>query len=155
MEKDPLSSPEIIEHSLLLARNFERWTGRPLLAGEWEPQELVRRLYEAPFVLVSHGTEPDPLFNYANRTAQKLWELKWEELIGMPSRKSAEAAARGERSKALGNALQGGFVEGYSGIRVSASGRRFLIEQGIIWNLLDEAGEMRGQAATFSKWVFL
>ena len=155
METTPWSTPRIIEHSLLLAQCYQRWTGRVLLEGEWEPPELARRLYEAPFVLVSHGTEPDPLINYANLTAQGLWELKWGELVGMPSRKTAEAAARGERSKALGSALQGGFVEGYSGIRVSAVGRRFLIENGVIWNLLDEAGEMRGQAATFSEWIYL
>ena len=138
-----------------MAQSFQHWTGRTLLEGEWEPPELARRLYEAPFVLLSHGSEPDPLFNYANLTAQRLWELEWEELIGMPSRKTAEAVARGERSKALGNALRGGFVENYSGIRISSTGRRFLIEHGIIWNVRDEAGALHGQAATFPEWTYL
>ncbi len=43
-------------------------TGRPLLErlpGESD-EALARRLYAAPFVVLAHGVEPDPLFNYAN-----------------------------------------------------------------------------------------
>ena len=29
--------------------------------------------YAAPAALVMHGSEPDPLFCYANRTTQRLW----------------------------------------------------------------------------------
>ena len=155
MESPPWKMSRVVDHSLLLARSFRYWTGRPLLVGEWGPQELARRLYEAPFVLVSHGTERDPLFNYANLTAQRLWELEWDALIGMPSRKTAETAARDERSQALSSALRGGFVEDYSGVRISAGGRRFRIERGVIWNLLDGSGNLRGQAAVFSDWTRL
>ncbi|MCP5115894.1 MAG: MEKHLA domain-containing protein, partial [bacterium] len=137
------------------ARSFRHWTGRPLLEGEWAPQELACRLYEARFVLVSHGTEPDPLFNYANLTAQRLWELEWDALIGMPSRKTAEKSAQDDRSRALHTALRGGFVEDYSGVRISAGGRRFRIEHGVIWNLPDGSGNLRGQAAMFSDWTRL
>ena len=143
METNPWNSPRIIDHSLLLARSFRRWTGRPLLVGEWEPPELARRLYEAPFMLAYHGTESDPLFNYANLTAQRLWELEWDELIGMPSRKSAESALREERLHLLDTVSRRGYAEGYSGVRISASGRRFRLEKGVIWNLMDESGVLR------------
>lgn len=149
----PWREERIIAHSNLLAGSFHRWTGQNLLApGDGD---LAERLYHAPFVLVSHGIETDPLFSYGNLAAQRLWELGWDEFTGMPSRKSAEVVAQSDRSEALKTALAGGWVEGYTGIRISSSGRRFRIEDGIIWNLLDQHDEMRGQAATFSRWIFV
>lgn len=68
MESPPWKWPRIVEHSLPLARGFRHGTGRPLLEGEWSPRELARRLYETPFVSVSHGIEADPLFDYTRRT---------------------------------------------------------------------------------------
>ena len=32
------------------------------------------------------------------------------------------------------------------------SRRRFFIEDGVVWQLIDEDGAVRGQAATFAKW---
>jgi hypothetical protein len=40
-------------------------------------------------------------------------------------------------------------------VRVSKSGRRFIIEKATVWNLLDEVGAPCGQAATFGNWRFL
>jgi len=48
-----------------------------------------------------------------------------------------------------------GFIDDYSGIRISLNGRRFRINQATVWNVLDEAGAYAGQAATFSSWEFL
>ncbi|MDQ6733057.1 MAG: MEKHLA domain-containing protein, partial [Nitrospirota bacterium] len=38
------------------------------------------------------------------------------------------------------------------GVRISKTGRRFLVEQALVWNVLDVDGKMVGQAATFSQW---
>jgi hypothetical protein len=46
-----------------------------------------------------------------------------------------------------------GFIDDYAGVRVSATGRRFRIERAVVWNLLDEAGRLHGQAATFAHWL--
>ncbi|MEA3642760.1 MAG: MEKHLA domain-containing protein [Lamprobacter sp.] len=43
-----------------------------------------------------------------------------------------------------------GFIDDYRGVRVSASGRRFMIEQASVWNLTDAQGRPAGQAATFA-----
>ncbi len=40
-------------------------------------------LYDAPAALLMHGMEADPVFCYANRTAQRLWGLTWDEFIGL------------------------------------------------------------------------
>src|SRR6476659_798548 len=45
-----------------------------------------------------------------------------------------------------------GFTTGYSGWRIAKSGRRFFIEDGVVWQLIDEDGAVRGQAATCAKW---
>ena len=42
-----------------------------------------------------------------------------------------------------------GFVDDYSGVRISGGGRRFMITDATVWNLVDEAGVYHGQAATF------
>jgi hypothetical protein len=40
-------------------------------------------------------------------------------------------------------------------VRVSASGRRFRISGATVWNLVDEQGWRRGQAAAFAEWQYL
>jgi hypothetical protein len=48
-----------------------------------------------------------------------------------------------------------GFIEDYKGVRVSSSGKRFLVEDSIVWNMIDENGTYRGQAAVLYKWSTL
>jgi hypothetical protein len=60
---------------------------------------------------------------------------------------------RDERARLLERTRRDGYVDDYAGIRVSQSGRRFRIEQAIVWNLIDAAGQLRGQAATFDTWT--
>ena len=48
-----------------------------------------------------------------------------------------------------------GFVDDYPSIRVSASGRRFVIEQTTIWNLVDDQGHYQGHAAKFDHWTYV
>ncbi|HSY20366.1 MAG TPA: MEKHLA domain-containing protein [Candidatus Acidoferrales bacterium] len=154
----PWKNPSIIVHSQLLARSLKRWTGRELLpefpAGG-SPAEFADKLFHAPFVQVSHGVEADPVLNYGNATALKLWEMTWEELTRTPSRLTAEAPNREERARLLAAVTANGFIDDYSGIRISKTGRRFRIAQATVWNLVDEGGVYRGQAAMFSQWEFL
>jgi hypothetical protein len=43
-------------------------------------------------------------------------------------------------------------MTGYRALRVAKSGRRFIIEDGIVWELIDQTGKRHGQAATFRSW---
>ncbi|BAU92132.1 MEKHLA domain-containing protein [Methylorubrum populi] len=131
----------------LLAGSFLRLVGRPLLP---EPGLGPDWLYaSAPFAVLAHDTSADPLFVYANRAAQRAFGYTWEEFVGMPSRLSAEAPERAERQRLLDAVARDGFVSGYAGIRVAKDGRRFPVTEGIVWQLVDEGGIVRGQAATF------
>jgi len=145
----------VIAHSQILARSLKHWTGRELLPGDFSPAELAEKIYHAPFVVVSHGTEADPVLNYGNAAALALWEMSWEELTRTPSRLTAEAPNREERARLLAAVTQRGFIDDYSGVRISKSGRRFKISRATVWNLITESGQPCGQAARFDRWEFL
>jgi hypothetical protein len=145
----------IIAHTQLLAQSFRRFTGRDLLPGLFNPLGLARCIFEAPFVVVSQGTEADPVLNYGNRAALQLWELSWAELTRTPSRLTAETPEQAERARLLAAVTARGFIDDYSGIRIAKTGRRFRIERATVWNLVTERGDLCGQAATFDRWEFL
>jgi hypothetical protein len=150
---DCLARPDTVAHVRLLLDSFVRLLGRELIPRAGSPAEQAQRLWRAPFVVVSHGTEADPVLNYGNARALALWEMNWDELTQTPSRLTAEPVHRDERARLLSRTKEHGFVDDYAGIRVSKTGRRFRIEQAIVWNLTDAAGHHRGQAATFDRWT--
>ena len=137
------------ERIALIAASHLHLTGRPLVPPA---SDAATAMWEMPAVILAHGTEADPLFFYGNRAALDLFEMDARQLVGMPSRLSAEPLVREERSALLERVTRYGFIDDYAGIRISATGRRFRIEQATVWNLLDSSGRMHGQAATFSRW---
>ena len=51
----------------------------------------AKLVYEHPtFVLLSHSTDPDPIFTYANMAGQKLFKMDYTTFTSTPSRYSAE-----------------------------------------------------------------
>ncbi len=148
-------NPSIIAQTQLIARSLDHWTGRTLLPGLFNPLGLAKNIFAAPFVLVAHGTEADPVLNYGNAAALALWEMSWEELTRTPSRLTAEAPNREERARLLAMVTARGFIDDYSGIRISKTGRRFRISRATVWNLLGEDNQPCGQAAMFGDWQFL
>ena len=147
------ADPATVAHAQLLLDAFARLLGRELVDRAGPPAAQAERLFRAPFVVVSHGTEADPVLNYGNAAALALWEMDWATLTRTPSRLTAEPVHRDERARLLARTLRDGYVDDYAGIRVSSTGRRFRIEQAIVWNLVDAAGVHRGQAATFDRWT--
>ena len=150
----PWQQQAIINHSQRLLHSFQHWTGRSLFDVNGSPVEIAQALFEAPFVLVSHGTEPDPIFNYGNRRALELWELSWQEFTQMPSRKTAEQVVQEERDRLLSEAATKGFSY-FSDIRITSTGLRFHIEDGILWNVMDDRDRQCGQAAVYSNCRFI
>jgi hypothetical protein len=139
------------ERLALIAESFARLAGRPLVGAG--PLELT--LWEARRAIVAHGTEPEPLFFYGNRAALSLFAMRAADFIGLPSRRSAEAALRGERAAMLARLDRYQMIDDYSGVRIAADGRRFRIERAHVWNLIDGSGTRHGQAATFAEWTLL
>ena len=143
---------DLAAHTELLLDNYRRCFGEDLVArGAGEAAALMA----ADFVVLSHGTEADPVFNYGNAAAQALFEMDWDALTALPSRCSAEPLHREERERLLKAVAERGCADNYGGVRVSASGRRFQITGARVWNLLDAAGAVVGQAAMFADWEAL
>jgi hypothetical protein len=140
-------------HATRLLQSHRHWTGKSLVDPTLSPFEQARQLFCAPFVVLSHDTSS--ILNYANRTGLDLFELYWKELIAMPSRETAEPGEQAERERLLQTVARQGYMDNYRGIRIAKTGRRFLIEQATVWNLLDENGGHYGQAATFTQWKYL
>ncbi|HEB77498.1 MAG TPA: MEKHLA domain-containing protein [Methylothermaceae bacterium] len=142
-------------HIERLRFSFRHWTGRELIDADLDPTSAARGLYHAPFALVSHGTEPDPVFNYANLTAQCLFGMDWQTFTQLPSRLSAEPPEQAQRRHLLEQVSRYGHISDYRGIRIAHNGRRFLIEGAVVWNVVDDRGNFYGQAACFEHWHFL
>jgi len=103
-------------------------------------------------VLLSAGTEsPDPILNYGNQAALGLFEMDFGALTEMQAKRTAEPDLRAERQRLLHKVRDEGYVVDYSGIRVSATGKRFRINNATVWNVLDDNMEKptHGQAAAF------
>jgi hypothetical protein len=134
----------------VIATSFKRLTGRSLIPDD---SDVVTALWHAPCAIVAHGNEPDPVFFYGNRVALELFECTIAQFTCMPSRLSAEPLLREERARLLASVTERGYFEDYAGVRISRNGKRFQIEQAVVWNLLDATGRIHGQAATFTAFI--
>ena len=133
---------------LLIGESYRRLLGDTLCAS---PD--LGAIWNAPRVIVAHGTGADPVFFFGNRMALELFETGWDAFVRMPSRLSAEPLAREERARLLARVSADGYIDDYAGVRISARGRRFRIEQAVVWNLVDADNVCHGQAATFARWT--
>jgi MEKHLA domain len=154
--RQPSAANQYLEqHVKLLLSSFSHWTGQKLMDEAPSTIEQAKNLYFAPFVVLSHDRSPEPILNYANEIGLTLFELTWSELIVLPSRLTAEPVHQSERARLLDTVSSRGYIDDYQGIRISKSGRRFIIDKATVWNVIDQTGSLRGQAATFSTWKFL
>jgi len=134
-----------------IAESYRRFAGRPLVSGGGD---AVASLWAAPFAIVAHGVEADPVFFFGNRMALSLFEMDFAAFTTLPSRFSAEPMLREDRARLLDRVSRCGLVDDYAGVRISASGRRFRIDKACVWNLADGHGNAIGQAAAFSDWTY-
>lgn len=155
MNNEPWMNPRAVSRAAHVLDAFERRLGRSLIPRAGSAEADARALFEAAFPVLAHGTEADPILDYGNRLALALWEMDWPRFTATPSRQTAEPDAREAREKVLNTAAQQGYVEHYSGVRVSASGKRFRVEELVLWQVTDATGRPAGLAAMFPRWEFL
>jgi len=149
------ATPSTVQWCRWLLDSYRHWAGEELIERAGTPEVQAYRLFDAPFVVVSHGIEEDPILNYGNRRALGLWESTWEQLITTPSRLTAEPVHQDERRRMLETARSRGFFSDYRGVRISLTGRRFRIEGACVWTVMDARAVRVGQAASFSQWTRL
>jgi len=144
----PEISKGLLEYLALAQESLERLSGGKRSLGTYRPEDL----WGAPFAMLSHDTSSPPRFVYSNLKALEAFETTWADWIGRPSRESAQEDEREAREKLLKDVEARGYSEGYRGIRISAKGRRFQIENAILWNV-EKGGRRIGQAAIFDRWT--
>ncbi|MCA9481278.1 MAG: MEKHLA domain-containing protein, partial [Nitrospira sp.] len=138
-----------------LLNSYAKFLNQDLISRQGTDLEQAERLFKSPFVVASHGLEDDPILNYGNQAALDLWEMDWEQFTHTPSRLTAEPVNREKRARMLEQAKTQGYISDYQGVRISRTGKRFLVERATVWNIHQLDGTPLGQAATFSSWTFL
>jgi len=145
----------LVEHVVDIRNSYRQLLLKELIPDSQSDEQFARQLFYAPFALVSHDTVSDPVFNYANLKALELFELSWEDFTHLPSRLSAEPVNQVERKRLLAEVTEKGYIDHYEGVRISSTGKRFLIKNAVVWNLIDKNKRYKGQAACFEQWMFL
>jgi hypothetical protein len=153
----PWLTPQQLQLSGWILRSHQRAWNRPLLAGlaSAPPRQAAQDLFAATAVLLAHDAGADPRLIYANATALRLWRRPWDQMVGMPSRLTAEPQERPARSGALALALSQGAIANYGGVRIDSQGRRFRIQGARLWTLRDDQDRPVGQAACFESWWWI
>jgi hypothetical protein len=149
------ADPHIVKWCHYLLDSYAHWIKQELIQRSGTPLEQVERLFNSAFVVASHGAENDPILNYGNQVALNLWAMDWQQFTQTPSRLTAEPVNREERARMLEQAKTQGYISDYRGVRISSTGKRFLVDQTIIWNIHKPDGTVIGQGATFSTWKYL
>ena len=72
--------------------------------------------------------------------------------MSLPSRLSAEAPIAPSAKRCWTKLRATASCRAIAALRVAKSGRRFIIEDGVVWELIDREGMRHGQAATFLSW---
>jgi len=103
---EPWLQKELLQHIQLLLYSFHHWTGNNLIpiTNYQSPLEIANLLFNANLIVVSHGTQADPILNYGNQKALDLWKMDWHTFISTPSRYTAEVMERSEREQLLAQA---------------------------------------------------
>lgn len=123
------TNPLTLTWRLYLLDSYAHWTGKELISRSDSSFEQAQRLFDSPFVVVSYALQDDPVLNYGNRTALDLWEMDWDRFTQTPSRLTAEPVNREERARMLSQARKQGYLPDYRSIRISSTGKRFLVER--------------------------
>lgn len=148
---------DIVTHVKLVDASLGNLTGRSV-AVRMGLDPSSSDIYESicnseRYVLISHGTEDEPIFNFGNVAALTAFFRSWESLIAMPSAKSVVLRSVDEemRIQLMQKVTDDNFVEGASGIRIRDDGTYLKFMDAVVWNCFDEEGCKIGQAAFFDR----
>jgi len=154
---------DMITHVKHLDKSLAKLTGR----GIYERMNIPRcdgssddEIYQSicnneRYVLISHGTQEFPIYNFGNTACVNAFARSWEDLTSMPSRECVISKSQDEalRIELMQNVTDYGFVDGeYKGYRVRGDGKFIKLTECVVWNCYDEGrGVYIGQAALFDR----
>lgn len=131
--------------------SYSRHVGRELVERSGDAAEDARQLFDLPLAVLAHDAAPRPLLDWANLAAARAFDATPETLLGVPSADTAPADAVADRRALFEVLAAHGCVVGYSGVRVSLTGRRFVIDDVTVFEITDAAGRPAGHAAVIAK----
>ena len=153
----PVVPDTLVAHITRLVRSFTVLTGRDLVPYDANPSLLAERVQRAPFIIMSRSFERDELPAYGNDLALNLWQQSWDQFTALPmsdeSDASAEEQVMWEQANEL--ALAVGHADVVSGVLTAGPGRRIRFTRATIWNVLDDDGQIVGQATLLPTWRWL
>lgn len=157
-ESIKIGGRDMISHVSLLDRSLKRLTGRGLYERMKVQPSSPKGIYNTVclnerFVLISHGTEANPIYNFGNVAALQAFMRSWHDLM-IPSAESVVLRSQDEtlRNELMQKVTDHGFVEGASGIRVRGDGKFIKLVDAVVWNCYDDDNSTYiGQAAFFDR----
>jgi hypothetical protein len=156
MENQPCSANNHLKHYVYqITSSLKQLAGIEIVDFSKSTEEQAIQVFNAAYILLAHNASDDPVFNYGNKEALKLFEMTWEEFTSLHSKYSAEQDEREQRERFLAEVRKNGYADNYSGIRISKSGKRFEIKNVLLWNVFDEDNNRIGQAAMFKDYRYL
>lgn len=150
-ERDIATHVELVDKSL---RDLTGIGVSERMGLDLESPELYESICtNTRYVLITHGTEADPIYNFGNNAALAAFFRSWESLVAMPSAQSVVLRSIDEEMRIIlmKKVTDDGFVEGASGIRVRDDGAYIKLVDAIVWNCHDKSGAKIGQAAFFDR----
>mgnify|MGYP003628899865 FL=1 len=142
------------DHALLLNESYRHWTGEYIVEQN-DPGKVLAALNEADFVVVSHGMEAEPVFNYGNLAAFTLFGYEHLDFLRLMTSKTVGTEGMAGRQALTEQIDRDGFTHDYHGVRMTSSGQRFKVDASTVWKLQDNLGRVHGHAAIFREWHFL
>ena len=116
-------------------------------------EESAQQLHNnTRFGILSHGTQPDPIYNYGNLASLELFEQTIEKLCQTPSRFSTIPELMEDRSELIKAIEKDGHGTIHNAIRISAEGHPFEIPQIKVWTVRDDDGKRIGLAAIYDRY---
>jgi hypothetical protein len=123
-------------HIRCLLASYAYYLGQPLLPLT-ASQDPVSAVMQCSYPIASHQHSTEPCFNFANQAALALFKMTPQQMLGLPSKYSAEPLLQEDRERLLAEVNQHGFIQNYAGIRIAADGTRFEIRRATVWNVFD------------------
>jgi hypothetical protein len=143
---------QLIKHLEIIKNSYSELVGEALPLNE--SLNLIEAFDDCIYPIASHDNSPEPLFNYANKAALKLFKMSLHDMIGMPSKASALSVNQHERSLFLKEVSLKGFIKHYQGQRVASDHSTFHIQDATVWNLINQDKKFYGQAVIIFKVLF-
>ena len=102
------------------------------------------------FAVLSHGNQPDPVYNYINTAGHEIFRWPKEIYYRLPSRYSApDGALRNNRAQQIAATVVDDVTYIPEAVRVRYPNKTVIIREAVLWNVYDDAGYRVGQTVLF------